>query len=99
MGSIVKIRVLRIGGMTCVSCQNKIEKKLKNTAGIISAEVNYNEGTANVTYDTDIISYKTIVGVIENLDYMVLTDQDKKGTDASRITGIRCRSAVASAGR
>lgn len=88
MGSIVKTRVLRVGGMTCVSCQNKIEKKLKNTAGIISAEVSYNEGTANVTYDTDIISYKTIVGVIENLDYMVLTDQDKKGTDASRITGI-----------
>jgi sulfite exporter TauE/SafE/copper chaperone CopZ/plastocyanin domain-containing protein len=88
MGSIIKTRVLRIGGMTCVSCQNKIEKKLQNTAGIINAEVSYNAGTANVTYDTDIISYKSIVGIIENLDYKVLIDQDKKGMDAGRITGI-----------
>lgn len=88
MGSIIKTRVLKIGGMTCVSCQNKIEKKLQNTAGIINAEVSYNAGTANVTYDTDIISYKSIVGIIENLDYKVVVDSDKKGMDASRITGI-----------
>lgn len=88
MGTIVKTRALRIGGMTCVSCQNKIEKKLRNTAGIISAEVSYIAGTANVTYDTDIISYKTIAGIIENLDYVVLIEHDKKGMDASRITGI-----------
>lgn len=31
--------LLHIAGMTCTSCSNKIEKALKNTAGIISAEV------------------------------------------------------------
>ena len=88
MGSIIKTRVLHIGGMTCVSCQNKIEKKLQNTAGIQSVEVSYNAGTANVTYDTDIISYNSIVSIIENLDYKVLVDPNKKGMDATRITGI-----------
>ena len=83
MGSIIKTRVLHIGGMTCVSCQNKIEKKLQNTAGILNAEVSYNAGTANVTYDTDIISYKSIVGIIENLDYKVLIDPNKKGINAA----------------
>ncbi len=88
MGSTVKTKVLRIGGMTCVSCQNKIEKKLRNTAGIVNAEVSYNSGTASVTYDTDIISYQSIVGIIEHLDYKVLTDQEKQGMDGSRVTGI-----------
>lgn len=88
MGSTVKTRVLRIGGMTCISCQNKIEKKLRNTAGIVNAEVSYNKGTASVTYDTDIISYQAITGIIEHLDYKVLTDQEKQGLDGSRITGI-----------
>ncbi|WP_394522634.1 sulfite exporter TauE/SafE family protein [Lacrimispora sp. JR3] len=88
MGSTVKTKGLRIGGMTCISCQNKIEKKLRNTAGIVNAEVSYNEGTASVTYDTDMISYQSIVGIIEHLDYKVLTDQEKQGMNGGKVTGI-----------
>lgn len=88
MGSGVKTKKLRIGGMTCISCQNKIEKKLRNTAGIEKAEVSYSAGTATVTYDTDIISYKSIVGVIENLDYKVLTERERQKPDSSRVIGI-----------
>ena len=39
--SVIRKR-LCIGGMTCVNCQNKIEHKLKNTAGIQEAAVSYN---------------------------------------------------------
>ncbi|MDF2889629.1 MAG: Heavy metal transport/detoxification protein [Lacrimispora sp.] len=67
MGNAIRTKKLRIGGMTCISCQNKIEKKLRNTAGIEKAEVSYNAGTALVTFDTDIISYQSITGIIENL--------------------------------
>ena len=52
--SIKKVQ-LRIAGMTCVSCQNKIENKLCNTAGIKSAKVSYSEGTANI--DMTVILY------------------------------------------
>lgn len=88
MGSGVKTKKLRIGGMTCVNCQNKIEKKLRNTAGIEKAEVSYSTGTASVTYDTDIISYKSIVGIIEKLDYKVLTENMGQEPDSSRAIGI-----------
>lgn len=84
----IKTKILRIGGMTCISCQNKIEKKLRNTAGIEKAEVSYREGTATVTYDTDIISYKSIVRVIENLDYKVLAENEWQGPGTGRIIGI-----------
>lgn len=88
MGDGLKTRKLRIGGMTCVNCQNKIEKKLKNTAGIKDAKVSYSAGTAEITYDTDIISYKAIVEIIEKLDYEVLRDSEKQSTNSGRGAGI-----------
>ncbi|MDR1046817.1 MAG: heavy-metal-associated domain-containing protein, partial [Treponema sp.] len=39
-------RTIRIGGMSCVNCQNRIEKQLKSTEGIEEASVSYNTGTA-----------------------------------------------------
>lgn len=72
MDANVKTKKLRIGGMTCVNCQNTIQKKLRNTAGIKKAEVSYNGGTAVITYDTDIISLGDITAVIKRLGYDVL---------------------------
>lgn len=42
-----------IGGMTCVNCQNKIETALLHTAGIETARVSYQNGTADLVYDPD----------------------------------------------
>ena len=42
---------LHIGGMTCVNCQNKIEKTLNHTVGVISASVSYNNAAADIVYD------------------------------------------------
>lgn len=88
MGNAIRTKKLRIGGMTCISCQNKIEKKLRNTAGIEKAEVSYNAGTALVTFDTDIISYQSITGIIDNLGYSVITEQGQERKDTSRTVGI-----------
>ena len=52
MGTGKKTKKLRISGMTCVSCQNKIEGKLRNTAGVFKATVSYNAGTADVKFVT-----------------------------------------------
>jgi len=84
----IKTKQLRIGGMTCVSCQNKIEKKLRSTAGIKQAKVSYNAGTADITYDTDIISLKDISAIIHKLDYKVLTGNERLEPNTSRIIGI-----------
>ncbi|MDR1899029.1 MAG: sulfite exporter TauE/SafE family protein, partial [Treponema sp.] len=73
----MKTDTIRIGGMTCVSCQNRIEKKLKNTTGIEDARVNFNTGTATVTYNASIITLHEIANTIEKLDYRVL-DEDHR---------------------
>ncbi|MBQ8139906.1 MAG: sulfite exporter TauE/SafE family protein [Lachnospiraceae bacterium] len=63
---------LEIGGMTCINCQNRIEKALKKMPGVIKAAVSYTEGTADVEYAEDRTSRKKIVETIEKLDYKVL---------------------------
>lgn len=88
MKSGIRSKKLRIGGMTCISCQNKIEKKLQNTAGVQNASVSYNLGTADITYDTDIISLKDIVFLIEKLDYKVLTGEERESSGTGRIIGL-----------
>lgn len=81
--SLVKKR-LRIGGMTCVNCQNLIEGKLRRTAGVREATVDYVKGTAQVTYDDSVISFETVMAVIENLDYEVLGGRGHGESDVSR---------------
>jgi copper chaperone CopZ len=88
MGSGTKSARLRIGGMTCANCQNKIENKLRHTAGVQSVNVSYGDGTADITYDTDIISLRDIDAVIEKLDYRVLPDDEPETPRTSRAIGL-----------
>lgn len=87
MESSVKRALLRIGGMTCVSCQNKIEQRLRDTAGVKRAVVSYGKGTAEIDYDTDLISLKSISSIIKSLDYEVLPGE-KAESPGSRAVGL-----------
>lgn len=78
MATIIENKILHIGGMTCVSCANKIEKKLLHTAGIKNAKVSFEDVTAKVSYDTDVISLNEITKVIEKLNYTVLAEKEKE---------------------
>jgi sulfite exporter TauE/SafE/copper chaperone CopZ/plastocyanin domain-containing protein len=71
--------------MTCVSCQNRIEKKLKSTVGVEEAAVNYNTGAATVTWNASVVTFSEIKSAIESLDYKVLGDTNK--TPAPEIIG------------
>jgi sulfite exporter TauE/SafE/copper chaperone CopZ/plastocyanin domain-containing protein len=87
MESKLRTKRLRIGGMTCVSCQNKIEKKLRSTAGVESAEVSYGDGSATVIYDTDIISMREIESIVERLDYTVFNER-RQPVSSRKAVGI-----------
>lgn len=60
----------KINGMTCVNCENKIERTLKNKKGIANAIVSFGKGTALVTYDPNQISVSEIKEIIEQLGYV-----------------------------
>lgn len=71
-----KIR-LQITGMTCVNCQNKIEKKLTSTKGVIRVKVSYNKASAEIEFDEKKTSPEALTRAIQGLGYGV--DQKKAG--------------------
>ncbi|MDR1863009.1 MAG: sulfite exporter TauE/SafE family protein [Treponema sp.] len=72
MNRNLKSTSFRIGGMTCVSCGNRIEKKLKSIVGIEDASVNFTTGAAVVTYNPSVITFNEIAAAVEKLDYRVI---------------------------
>lgn len=88
MENEIKRKKIRIGGMTCISCQNKIEKKLNSTDGIESATVDYAKGIADVVYHPDLVTLKEIAAVIERLDYEVLADNQTAADNKTRGVGL-----------
>lgn len=85
--SVIRKR-LCVDGMTCINCQNKIERRLKNTAGIQEAAVSYNTGFADIAYDPDMITLKDIRTIIEKLGYKVLQETDKSRPDKGRTISL-----------
>lgn len=74
MEQIPVTKVLQIEGMTCTSCEMRIENKLKKTEGIISAKAIYISSNVYITFDKNKIGLDEIISVIESLDYTVLNN-------------------------
>ncbi len=64
--------------MTCIHCQNTIEKALNEAVGVKKARVSYSKGTADIEFDDEKTSVKNLKRVIEKLDYKVLDAGEKK---------------------
>jgi P-type Cu+ transporter len=58
---------LHIGGMTCASCANRVEKKLNRLDGV-AAQVNYATETARVELPGD-VEVADLIQVVENTGY------------------------------
>lgn len=74
-------KVLQIDGMTCTSCEMRIEKALRKTEGVISAKAIYSSSNVYVTYDYSKIDLESIISIIEKQDYRV-KNKDTKGLAA-----------------
>jgi Cu+-exporting ATPase len=59
---------LPIGGMTCASCANRIERKLNKLEGV-SASVNYATERASVDYDPERVAPEQLVAAVEAAGY------------------------------
>jgi sulfite exporter TauE/SafE/copper chaperone CopZ len=70
-------QILTVDGMTCANCEMKIEKKLKNTAGIISADVSYSTDKVKLSFDQNKIKTDEIKGIIQKLGYQVVESAQK----------------------
>ncbi len=71
-------RVLKIEGMTCASCEMRIENKLKKMEGIGEVKAVYSSSDLYVTYDAGEIGLDSIIKAVEDLDYKVISKPHSK---------------------
>lgn len=69
-------KVLQIDGMTCTSCEMRIENALKKLDGVIEAKALFTSSNVYITYDANVIELNQIIQTIEKLDYVVKKKPD-----------------------
>ncbi|OTF74601.1 hypothetical protein BLA29_008296, partial [Euroglyphus maynei] len=60
-----------IQGMSCSSCVDKIENKLKKTAGVISCQIGLITARAEIDFDQSIITSEKIIDILDDMGYDV----------------------------
>jgi len=80
-----KKTVLDIGGMSCVTCAQTIEKRLSKLKGVTRATVNFAAEKAIVDYDPNTLDQKTIEDAIVDVGYKVVHE-----SVFLKITGMSC---------
>lgn len=60
---------LKVEGMTCAACANRVEKGLKGTEGVVSAVVNLATERANIEYLPGVISKEQLLTAVEKAGY------------------------------
>lgn len=61
--------ILKINGMHCTGCSQRLEKVLKNTDGVEDASVDLDSAEAKVIYDAEKISLEEIYNTIADTGF------------------------------
>ncbi|OAD03208.1 hypothetical protein MUCCIDRAFT_143399 [Mucor lusitanicus CBS 277.49] len=92
---------LRIGGMTCASCVNSIERGLSSEQGIIAVQVSLLAESATITYTPSMINTDSIIQHVEDMGFeaSLTADDIASSKEASsklqlQIYGMTCASCV-----
>ncbi len=89
---------LLVGGMTCASCVNRVEKKLNRLDGV-EATVNLATASARVSFDPALADESTLVETVERAGYTATLptadELDATTTEASYAESLRRRLLVA----
>ncbi len=81
---------LSLGGMTCASCANRIERKLNKLDGV-AATVNYALEQATVSYDRQATAVDDLIGTVEKAGYTASAPRGPRQSidDGLDVTGER----------
>lgn len=71
---------LKLDGMTCASCETRIENALKKLSGVKEVKATFGRSNVNVTYDANAIALEQIIATVEKLGYDV---RNKPGNEAA----------------
>ena len=88
--------ILRIKGMSCVSCAKRIEKTLQREEGVFKAAVNFATGKAFIEYDSEKTSPSKLADIVRELGYEPVGFLARKTRKIRiKIGGMSCASCAA----
>ena len=70
----MKYEKIYVNGMTCINCQSRIEKVLRENPAVTEVSVSYEKGTAEYRYDPKKTTQKQIMETIKSLGYEASTE-------------------------
>ena len=73
-------KILQIKGMTCTSCEMRIENALKKLEGVVEVKAIFSSSNVYISYDANVIGLKQIIEAVEILDYQVKNKTGEKAT-------------------
>lgn len=74
----VQSHTLKIGGMSCASCVGHVEKALRKTPGVLSANVNLATETATLSTWAGGIANSDLQQAITNAGYTIIRDSERE---------------------
>ncbi|MCX7746552.1 MAG: sulfite exporter TauE/SafE family protein [Clostridia bacterium] len=74
-------KILHIEGMTCTSCEMRIENVLSKLDGMTEVKASYSSSNVYVTYAVDKLGLDEIIKTIEKLDYKVTSSASNSGPE------------------
>ncbi|MFC5603694.1 heavy metal translocating P-type ATPase [Sporosarcina koreensis] len=83
---------LKIEGMTCAACANRIEKGLSKIEGVEKANVNFALESSTIFFDPDVTNVDEFTSRIEKLGFHVI--QDKATFDVTGMTCAACATKI-----
>ncbi|ACB86025.1 heavy metal translocating P-type ATPase [Natranaerobius thermophilus] len=84
---------LKLTGMTCANCAQRIEKQLNKTQGTNSAQVNFAVEKAYIEYDPTQISEDDLIKIVQDSGYDAKSeeqDEKNKKNVELKISGMTC---------
>jgi copper chaperone CopZ len=64
-----KKEIFDVGGLSCSSCANTVQRTLSRLEGVQSADVNYSASSATVEYDPTVVSPDQMQEAVEKVGY------------------------------
>ncbi|MDR2179316.1 MAG: sulfite exporter TauE/SafE family protein [Synergistaceae bacterium] len=83
MSKNVRTKTFRVADMTCVSCERRIENKLKGAAGVAEVKANFSDDSVQVVYYADKIGIGEMEKLIEELGYPLMKEEGRPRTSDS----------------
>ena len=70
---MIKETTIKVNGMVCEGCENRVQNALKNIEGVENVVANHNNGTVTITAE-EAVTKNAIEEKIEDIGFEVVKD-------------------------